>query len=455
MLSSTPIKRLVTVANATKLFRRTLTSSSNSLGFFSHSTNRLRTATSSTPHYDTLASRYHLGKFGQQSPSRFFSRSAMAPSTAPAFARTTAKAATTSPFVQGQAVRGFCRKAWRAEHEAHINAARDAWTGHFAHNRDLQKHIHAHWRRWGCGFRGYHHWYDRRHHMRRRGPVRFLWRMMFLSTVFVAVPAVLVFGAPTKALVLVPLTVAGVGGALILTGRLLFILLPVMAIGGAAMFWITAMPAASTVKDLKKILSRDAKAGQHTSALSVLGPNWQVQSARPDEWFRWTFPEMGDKDALDKIDIRMTVFDANDHSDRKFKTMWMVDRVSDKGHKDEFKRRYKMNEDLNDADDKYALLKNLNVRREGDHFLIQMEEDGAQIMDQKWAKKYLALGRIVDRAAKEMETAQPGLKLGDQVVLVHNSREHEDSFWGRWSPFGGVSVRIPFSRTWVQDLSDE
>ncbi|KAG0255677.1 hypothetical protein BG011_004975 [Mortierella polycephala] len=455
MLSSIPIKRLVTVTNATKLFRRTLTSSNNPLGFFSHSTNSLRTATPSTRHYDILASPCHLGKFGQQSPIRFFSRSVMASSVTPAFARATVKATTTSPFVQGQAVRGFCRKAWRAEHEAHINTARDAWTGAFAHNRDIQKHAHAHWRRWGGGFRGYHHSHDHRHHMRRRGPMRFLWRMMFLSTVFVAVPAILVFDAPTKALVLVPLTVAGVGGALILTGRLLFILLPLMAVGGAAVFWMTTMPAASTVKDLKKILDRDAMAGRHTSALSVLGPNWQVQSARPDEWFRWTFPEMGDKDALDKIDIRMTVFDPNDYSDRKFKTMWMVDRVSSEDHKDEFKRRCKKNKGRDGEDDRYALLKNLNLRREGDHFLIQMEEDGERIMDQKWAKKYLALGQLVDRAAKEMETAQPSLKLGDQVVLVHNSRDHEDSFWGRWSPFGGISVRIPFSRTWVQDLSDE
>lgn len=87
-----------------------------------------------------------------------------------------------------------------------------------------------------------------------------------------------------------------------------------------------------------------------------------------------------------------------------------------------------------------------------------MEDDGAKMMDQPWAKKYLALGQIVDRAASEMEAARPGMKLGEQVVLVHKNdkrRGGDDSFWRRWSPYGDLSVRIPFDRTWVKDLSDE
>ena len=107
------------------------------------------------------------------------------------------------------------------------------------------------------------------------------------------------------------------------------------------------------------------------------------------------------------------------------------------------------------------MLESLKIQRDGDHILVHMEEDGAKMMDQIWAKKYLALGQVVDRAASEMEAARPGMKLGEQVVLVHknnsssNGRHHnDDSFWRRWSPYGDLSLRIPFDRTWVKDLSE-
>ncbi|KAH7044912.1 hypothetical protein BKA57DRAFT_468211, partial [Linnemannia elongata] len=294
--------------------------------------------------------------------------------------------------------------------------------------------------------------------------------MMVLSTVLVAVPMVMIFDAPCNTLVYVPLTVGGAGLALMLTGRLLYIALPIFAIGGAAMFWATTMPAANTVKDLKKILERDEKSngnGRYApTALSALGGDWEVQPARPDEWFRWTFPTVssstskGDKPdaaALDKLSVRMAILDPHDQSERKAKTMKFLDKFQDKEVSSKMRRHFK---DHADSDSHHRecsrMLESLKVQRDGDHILVQMEDDGAKMMDQPWAKKYLALGQIVDRAASEMEAARPGMKLGDQVVLVHKidkRRGAEDSFWRRWSPYGDLSVRIPFDRTWVKDLS--
>ncbi|KAF9286561.1 hypothetical protein BGZ68_002804 [Mortierella alpina] len=312
--------------------------------------------------------------------------------------------------------------------------------------------MHDFWRR--CGHRGYHY----HHHIRRRRPARFLFRMMVLSTVLVAVPAVMIFDAPSKTLALVPLTVAGVGGALMLTGRLLYVALPIMAVGGAAVFWCTTMPAANTVKDLKKILDRDAKGGRYnSSALSALGSNWEIQSAKNDEWFRWTFPEMGDPKSLDKVDIRMAVFDPNDHSDRKYRVMKFLDKLHDEDDVEGRKRRFKQcNKNKRMGDDKSCSVEveDFELKRDGDHLTVHLEVDGEEMMNQKWAKKYLALGQIVDRAAKEIEAAHPGMRLGDQVVLVHKKNTDNDSCWSRWSPYGDLSLRIPFDRTWVNDLSE-
>lgn len=272
--------------------------------------------------------------------------------------------------------------------------------------------------------------------------MRNIFRMMVLSTLLLAVPAVVVFDAHNSTLVKVPLTVFGAGVVLMLAGKLVYVALPVLAVGGAAAFWVTTMPAASTVKDLGKILKREEKAGRYTSALSVLGSDWEIQRAQPNEWFRWSFPERGDKKQLDKIDIRMAVFDPNDHSDRKESAFKFLDKIDDS--------------DCKHRKDKHCgMTESLKIRRDGDHIVIQMEEYGENVMEQEVAKKYLALGRIVDKAAKEMEAAHPGLKLGEQVVLVHKNRDHKDSFWGQWSPYGDLSLRIPFNRTWVNDLRDE
>ncbi|KAF9575805.1 hypothetical protein EC968_001593 [Mortierella alpina] len=463
MLTSNPMARLVSLANATKLLRampkRTFASSPSAsniraAGLFPHSSKQPVAASPLSHHQEAVAARFKLG--GQQPlSSRFFSSSSATsarPSLATPASSPFAKPhkTATSPFVQGQAVRGFSRKAWRAEHEAHFQAAREALHSHTSMMNDHHKHMHDAWRR--CGHRGYHF----HHHMRRRRPARFLFRMMVLSTVLVAVPAVMIFDAPSKTLALVPLTVAGVGGALMLTGRLLYVALPIMAVGGAAVFWCTTMPAANTVKDLKKILERDAKGGRYNStALSALGSNWEIQSAKNDEWFRWTFPEMGDSKSLDKVDIRMAVFDPNDHSDRKYKAMKFLDKLYDEDDVEGRRRRLKhckMNK--RGGDDQSCSIEAFDLKREGEHLTVHMEVDGETLMDQKWAKKYLALGQIVDRAAKEIEAAHPGMRLGDQVVLVHKKNTDNDSCWSRWSPYGDLSLRIPFDRTWVNDLSE-
>ncbi|KAF9988074.1 hypothetical protein BGZ65_012463 [Modicella reniformis] len=439
MMSSSPMARLVSVANATRLFRAiskqtfasTSANNAKSFGFFTHSNN------------EAIASRYNTGHFAhqpQQPLSSFFSTSSsgarynIKPSSSTLFTRATT--ATSSPFFQGQAIRGFSRRAWKAEHESFSQAAHDCWYGHRA----------AH-----GGFRGFHH----HHHymMRRRRPMRFIFRMMVLSTVLVAIPAIMVFDAPCSTLAKVPLTVFGVGVVLMLAGRLVYIALPVLAIGGATMFWVTTMPAANTVKDLKKILEREERAGRYTTALSILGSDWEIQRAQPNEWFRWTFPERGDKKQLDKIDIRIAIFDSNDYNDHRESALKLLDKFEDM-NMNEMKRRCKHRQDKHDID--CSLMESLKLKRDGDQVVIQMEEDGEKLMEQKFAKKYLNLGRIVDKAAKEMEAARPGLNLGEQVVLVRKNRGYNrDSFWSRWSPYGDLSLRIPFNRTWVNDLSDE
>lgn len=300
---------------------------------------------------------------------------------------------------------------------------------HEAHHR----HVREYWSR--CGSR--HHY----HHMR-HGRRPFIRRMMILSTLFVAIPAVVAFDAPYSTLIMVPLAV---GGGLLLTRSLLFFVLPVAVVGGAAAFWVVSMPAATTVKDLNKILKRNEQ-GDFVSALNALGPNWTVQAAKSDEWFRWTFPETvnktGDKPvALDKVNIRIGVFDPKDQSESKVRTFKFLDRIQDSG---EFKKCRNGK--------KAKCIENLQVHRDENHIVISMEDNGEKIMEQEWAKKYLELGQIVDRAASELEARQPGKKLGEQVVLVHKNK---DSFWSRFSPYGDLSLRIPFNRTWVHDLSDE
>ncbi|KAF9102820.1 hypothetical protein BGX27_010846 [Mortierella sp. AM989] len=439
MISTSPIARLVSVANATKMFRalpkKTFTSSSPASNtrfssFFTRNSS-VNTPTLPSLRNEAIAARYNIGRFTQQQPqpSRLFSTSSaisrpkiITPTASPFVKR----APTTSPFAQNQAVRNFSKKAWRAEHD----------------------HAHARIEHWGqCrGFGGYHHHHRRM--MRRRRP---LFRMMVLSTLFIAAPAVIFFDAPCKTLVYVPLTVFGAGVILKVAGSLMYIALPVVVVGAAAAFWVTVMPSANTAKDLKKILKREENSDRYSTATSLLGSDWEIQKAQPNEWFRWTFPERSSKKQLDKIDIRMTVFDPNDHSDRKEKSLGLMDKLKGFDGMDEVKRKCKSDKHGGTAG--CHIPDSLMVKREGDQFLIQLEDDGEKLMEQKMAKKYLALGRIVDRAAKEMESAQPGLKLGEQVVLVHKNKR-EDCFWSRWSPYGDLALRIPFNRTWVNDLND-
>ncbi|KAI1292408.1 hypothetical protein EDD11_008784 [Mortierella claussenii] len=436
MISTTPISRLVSVANATKMVRALPKRTFTSFG----SASKLSSA-----RQEAFASRSHLHQFVSQkeSPfSRLFSTSPFAakPNTTSSFFSKNAAAESFSPIFQTQPLRGFSRRAWRDDHEAMYKAAHEYWRGGAGVHQGGHHGRGKEWRVSRChGFRGYHdspHFMPRRHRSR-----RFLFRAAVLSTVLVAVPAVVVFDAPYRTLAFVPLTVLGVGGVLMLTGRLLYIALPVVAIGGATAFWVTVMPAANTAKDLKKILKRDKNSDRYTTALSTLGTDWEIQAAQSNEWFRWTFPERSDKKQLDKVDISMSVFDPNDHSDRKAKVMQMID---------------KMQKRMSSEKDKPGcnVPQSLTVKRQGAQISIHMEEDGEKIMEQKMAKKYLALGRIVVKAAKEMEAAQPGLNLGEQLVLVHKKKNRDESSWGSWSPYGDLSLRIPFNRTWVNDLQD-
>ncbi|KAF8938547.1 hypothetical protein EDD21DRAFT_372890 [Dissophora ornata] len=438
--------RLFSVGNATKLLRalpqRTFTSSSTSAANCSKFSGIFTQNTSGA-----MAARHNLERFANQSQqpqtSRLFSSASFQP-----FAKAAPTAS--SPFLQGQAVRGFrdfSRRTWHAEQESAHQAANDWWRGARGDKHDFHKHIHDHWQKHG-GMRGYH--CHHRHGMRRRRPIRFLFRMAFLSTILVAVPAVVALDAPKSTLAYVPLTVFGTGAALLLTGRLLYVFLPVAAVGGAAYFWACTMPAATTVKDLKKILKRDENAGRYTTALSILGSEWEVQKARPDEWFRWTFPERGDKKQLDKIDIRMTVFDPKDQSNRKERALRKLDLFQAMDKRDIAERSLKCHKGKTAE---FNLPESLTIKRDGDRVEIKMEEDGEKVMEQKVAKQYLAIGRVVDKAAKEIEAAS-GLKLGEQVVLVHKSK-NRDAFWSGWAPYGDLELRIPFDRTWVNDLGDE
>ncbi|KAG0352963.1 hypothetical protein BG005_007670 [Podila minutissima] len=445
-----PIARLVSLPNATRMLR-TLPKRA-----FSGTTRATNSSFFTNNNFaaSPLAHRFTASKAAQEpvssrffssstAPNRFTSPRTSTPFTSSSvFSRTATK--TTSPHLQGKAIRTYYKGAEDAADKAtseHLRRGwfRGGWHRH-QHRLDHEAHLRQMREYWSrCGSR--HHYHHMRH---RRRP--FIRRMVILSTLFVAVPAVVAFDAPCSTLIMVPLAV---GGGLLLTRSLLFFVLPVAIVGGAAAFWVVSMPAVTTVKDLKKILKRNEQ-GDFVSALNALGPNWTVQAAKPDEWFRWTFPETvsnknNDKPAaLDKVDIRVGVFDPKDQSEGKIRMFKFLDRIQDS---DEFK---KCRSDSKCS--KTECVENLQVRRDENHIVITMEDNGEKIMEQEWAKKYLELGQIVDRAASELEARQPGKRLGEQVVLVHKNK---DSFWNRFSPYGDLSLRIPFNRTWLHDLSDE
>ncbi|KAF8941930.1 hypothetical protein BGZ47_007043 [Haplosporangium gracile] len=298
-------------------------------------------------------------------------------------------------------------------------------------------------------------------HSKKSRPFRFLWKVMFISTAVVALPAILLFGAPVASLIFVPVAVGGiVGGALLLTGSLLILVFPIVVIGGATIFWFISMPAGMTVRELNRIIKRSKK-DDYSTALGALGSDWEVQPARSDEWFKWTFPSTAG--ALDKVNIRMGVFDPVDHSERKENTFKWLDRLHDDDNDDDdndISNKYKKKSfssskghfEIHNNSNTFAV-DSLSVTRQNDHFLIQIEDDGARLLSQKWGKKFVELAQIVDRAASEMEAATPGLKLGNQVVLVQ--RRRNDSFWDKISIHGDLALRIPIDRQWVHDVTDE
>ncbi|KAF9136060.1 hypothetical protein BGW39_008023 [Mortierella sp. 14UC] len=291
--------------------------------------------------------------------------------------------------------------------------------------------------------------------VRKRRPFRFLWRAMIISTAVVALPAILLFGAPIASIIVVPIAVGGiVGGALLVTGSLLFLVLPIVAVGGAAVFWFISMPASMAVRELNQIIKRSRKGA---SALAALGSDWEVQPAGPDEWFKWEFPSTAG--ALDRVSIRVGVFDPNDYSDRKENTFKWLDRFGEDTDNEEEARVVKHRRtstkshfEIHNNSDTFAV-DSMSVVRQNDHFLIEIEDDGAKLLNQKWGKKFLDLAQIVDQAASEMERANAGLKLGNQVVLVQ--RRRGESFWDKISIHGDLALRIPVDRQWVHDVTEE
>ncbi|KAG0037101.1 hypothetical protein BGZ82_003170 [Podila clonocystis] len=343
--------------------------------------------------------------------------------------------------LQGQAVRGFSRRAWPEPSLGH-------------------RHLHLQQQ-----LRRYVRNPNNNHNGKGRRPFRFLFKWLTISSLIVAIPAAFVFGAPALGILAIPLGVgAVVGGALVFTGSLLFVVLPVLALGGAAFFWTVSMPAAMTAKELNKIIKRDKK-DHYPTAVSALGPEWAVEAAREDEYFHWTFPKH--ENDLDNARIRMAVFDPNDESGRKqrvFKFLEFVDKDSSsssssksqvtilKGDNDGHGQviKSKGNFEFRNNKDGFAV-QDLEVRRDGDYIEVEFRDDGAKLMKQKWLKKYVALGKVVDRAATEIEQVQ-GVQLGEQVVLV---RRKTDSFWNRFSIYGDIAPRVPFDRRWIRDVTDE
>ncbi|KAF9109126.1 hypothetical protein BGX27_007964 [Mortierella sp. AM989] len=300
-----------------------------------------------------------------------------------------------------------------------------------------------------------------------RRPFRFIFKTMIISSMLVALPAIIIFGAPVASFVFIPLAIGGViGGIFLLTGGILFFIFPIVALGSVLTFWFYAMPVAATARELNKILKRAKKQAASstplglTPALEAIGPDWEIQKSKSDEWFRWEFPRSV-RD-LDRISIRMAVFDPNDDSDRKRTTSKWLDNVDYEDNEyekdtiissDRKKSRHDAaNSRLRNNFDQFAI-DNLVVKRENDHILIQIEDDGAKLLSQKWGKKYLELAKLVDRAATEMETIEPELDLGNQIVLVR--KNSHDSFWNKFSLCGNIAPRIPFDRTWVHDVIDE
>ncbi|KAF9148699.1 hypothetical protein BG015_009553 [Linnemannia schmuckeri] len=404
--------RLVSLANSVRILRTSSLTNTACLA-----------RTTATPLQESLFTRHNPIKTFSQPQSRFLSSASLSSSRSAA-----------ALDLQGHAARGFAK-------QSPLFLRRE--TG--LRSTALQQQIRA----------------FSKSHFKKRRPFRFLWRVMAISTAVVALPAILLFGAPVASLIFVPVAVGGiVGGALLLTGSLLFLVLPIVAVGGGTVFWFISMPAGMTVRELNQIIKRSKK-DDYSTALGVLGSDWEVQPARSDEWFKWTFPSTAG--ALDKVNIRMRIFDPNDHSERKEKTFRWLDHLND--YDDDDDDNYNSNKHKKKSfssskshfeirnNSNTSAVDNLSVIRQNDHVLIEIEDNGAKLLSQKWGKKFVELAQIVDRAASEMEAATPGLKLGNQVVLVQ--RRRNDSFWDKISIHGDLALRIPIDRQWVHDVTDE
>ncbi|KAF8981983.1 hypothetical protein BGZ46_001990 [Entomortierella lignicola] len=421
------ITRIVSLANATKLVRtlpyRTIVSSSKNLSqgqsfsrmteFFNNNNHSHIAKTAN----ESLATRYNLSKaFTQYQHFRNFTSGGV-------------------QSFQRQAPRGF-------SHQRAALLTRNALTKSPRSSQATQPYqLRAYSQQSG----------------KRRRPLRFVLKTMLISTALIALvvlPAVFVYGAPVVFVLFIALAVESiVGGALFLSAAgFLFFVIPITLIGGVITFWFFAMPAAVTTGDLNKIIKRAKKevSTSLTPALAALGPDWEIQKSKPDEWFQWKYPR--NKKELDKISIRMAVFDPNDNSDRKNYTAKWIESITDKDAKHSSSKKRNASFQFRNQSANFSI-NDFVMTRENDHVLIKIEDDGAKLLSQKWGQRYLDLAKIVGRAATELESTQPGLKLGNQIVLVRKESSH--SFWNKFSLCGDINLRIPFDRTWIHDVTDD
>ncbi|KAG0370590.1 hypothetical protein BC939DRAFT_434920 [Gamsiella multidivaricata] len=447
MLQQQTAARLVSLVNATKILKiipqrsfglasaSTSTATSTTGGLFHDGANLSWKTTMETP-----TSRHDFGKASVQQQLKLFSSSSHRFPLSPPMA-SPPPATIRAGALHGHAIRRFSQRAnfWIGNNAAKACLSR---------SRTIQQQLRSY----------------AQYRVTRRRPIRLIFKMMAASTALVAIPAILLFGAPIASIVFIPIAIGGIfGGAILLTGGILFFVLPVVAVGGALTFWLYAMPAAVTAKDLNKILKR-AKSGETVSALSALGQDWELQRAKPDEWFRWEFPH--NENSLDRISIRMAVFDPNDSSARKQRTMKWLDNIEtnvdenniakwevEAGEDGEIVRRVTKSSkhfEVHNNSDKLDI-ESLYINRDNDHLIIEIKDDGEKLLKQKWGKKYLELAKVIDQAASELE--MEGHDLGEQVVLVRKDKGR--SFWNKFSLGGDIALRIPFNRTWVHDVTDE
>ncbi|KAF9423463.1 hypothetical protein BGZ94_008276 [Podila epigama] len=290
-----------------------------------------------------------------------------------------------------------------------------------------------------------------------RRPFPSLFKWLAISSAIITIPAMFLFGPGALIVVLFPLgIVTMLGTGLVFAGTIFFIGLPLALIAGGISLSVIGLPAATVYKDLDNIITRSHQ-DDYLTAISVLGTEWTVEPARPDEFFHCGSSMASrifkDGKTPDKMHIRMTVFDPTEKSIRKTRTF---DQLSFGKDKDDnmgaerdvatAKSERQHHREVEMRNNSSFGLDNLEIRRKGDKVEITLEDDFEKMMKRPMLQKYVALGKVVDRAASEVEQMQ-GMQLGNQVVLV---RKKPDSIWTRMSFYGDLVPQIPFDRNWIQ-----